>query len=158
MSMVFCRGCGKEIHITAPTCPNCGAPQASTSNAGSISFPLSSSGGKYGFFDWYTNVLKQYAVFTGRASRKEYWMFILLNLIVAFAVGVIGGVLGGSRALSNIYALAVFIPGLAVAIRRLHDTDRSGWWILLPIVNIVFLALPGQQSDNRFGQKPETTV
>ena len=94
---------------------------------------------------WYLEVMKKYAVFSGRAQRKEYWMFFLFNIIISvaigFVLGFIGGVLGIGTALSNpasiIYSLAVFVPSIAVGVRRMHDLGRSGWWILFPFVNLV---------------------
>ncbi|MER5027985.1 DUF805 domain-containing protein [Pantoea anthophila] len=146
--MVFCRGCGKEIHITAKACPQCGAPQTNHQTVTS-----DNTGGAIN--QWYLGVLKKYAVFTGRARRKEYWMFTLFNILIAFLLGILETIIGAGDILSNLYSLAVLIPGIAVGVRRLHDTDRSGWWLLLPIVNIVFLALEGQSGTNRFGSNPK---
>ncbi len=151
MNMVFCRGCGKEIHITAKDCPQCGAPQSSQQVV-----TADNTGGAIN--QWYLGVLKKYAVFTGRARRKEYWMFTLFNILIAFLLGIFEALIGAGDILSNLYSLAVLIPGIAVAVRRLHDTDRSGWWLLLPIVNIVFLALEGQSGTNRFGSDPKEVV
>ncbi|MDQ1211352.1 uncharacterized membrane protein YhaH (DUF805 family) [Pantoea anthophila] len=148
MNMVFCRGCGKEIHVTAKACPQCGAPQTNQQIVTS-----ENTGGAIN--QWYLGVLKKYAVFTGRARRKEYWMFTLFNILIAFLLGIVETVIGVEDILSNLYSLAVLIPGIAVGVRRLHDTDRSGWWLLLPIVNIVFLALEGQSGTNRFGSDPK---
>lgn len=148
MNMVFCRGCGKEIHVTAKACPQCGAPQTNQQIVTS-----ENTGGAIN--QWYLGVLKKYAVFTGRARRKEYWMFTLFNILIAFLLGIVETVIGAGDILSNLYSLAVLIPGIAVGVRRLHDTDRSGWWLLLPIVNIVFLALEGQSGTNRFGSDPK---
>ena len=151
MSMVFCRGCAKEIHSTASACPQCGAPQMSHQ-----AFTAPNASVVNGnWYSWYIEVLKKYAVFTGRARRKEYWMFFLINFLIAVAIGFVEGFLGGKGVFSNIYSLAVLLPSIAVGVRRLHDTDRSGWWLLLPIVNIVFLALNGQPSSNRFGPNPK---
>ena len=99
----------------------------------------------------YLEVLKKYAVFSGRARRKEYWMFFLFNILITVVLNLIGAILGISSILSGIYGLAVLIPGIAVAIRRMHDTGRSGWWLLLPIVDIVFLIQNSQQGDNKYG-------
>ena len=112
--------------------------------------------------NWYLKVLKQYAVFSGRARRKEYWMFFLFNLLISLALAFMEGLLGIARnndqsVLSNIYSLAVLIPSIAVGIRRMHDTNRSGWWLLLPIVNLIFLAQDGQSGENRFGPDPKAT-
>lgn len=80
--------------------------------------------------DWYLNVLKNYFGFGGRARRKEYWMFVLVNIIFTFVLGILDRMLGWERAggegiLTTIYGVLVFIPWWAVQFRRLHDTDRS---------------------------------
>lgn len=117
--------------------------------------------------DWYLKVLKNYVGFSGRARRKEYWMFTLFNIIVSFVLGFIDGLAGleaggGLGMLGLLYSLAVFLPSLAVGVRRLHDTDKSGWWILLGlipvlgwIVLLVFFVMEGTQGDNRFGPDPK---
>lgn len=101
--------------------------------------------------EWYIEVLKKYVVFTGRARRQEYWYFFLCNMIVAFIFGFVGGLTDLGANLSNIYTVGVLLPGIAVGIRRMHDINRSGWWLMLPIVNIFFLAQAGQRSTNRYG-------
>jgi uncharacterized membrane protein YhaH (DUF805 family) len=121
--------------------------------------------------NWYVEVLKKYAVFTGRARRMEYWYFALFNLIVSFVLGFIDGMTGtvsqttGLGLLSSIYLLAVLIPGIAVSIRRLHDTDRSGWWLLLvfvpligAIVLIVFFVQDGKAGANQYGADPKAAT
>lgn len=100
---------------------------------------------------WYLEVLKKYAVFSGRAPRKEYWIFVLVNCIIALLISVIGKAMGAGTVMSSIYTLALLIPGTAVAVRRMHDTGRSGWWILIPLVNLVFLCMDSQPGDNQFG-------
>ncbi len=75
---------------------------------------------------WYLEVLKKYAVFDGRARRREYWMFFLFNVIIAFVLGFVEGIIGGPGVLGLLYSLAVLVPGIAVSMRRLHDTGRSG--------------------------------
>ncbi len=111
--------------------------------------------------EWYLSALKKYGQFSGRARRKEYWMFFLFNMIVACVVLVIDSVIGTNGILYAIYVLAVFIPGLAVSVRRLHDTDRSGWWFLvvfIPLIGIVFLVFmcqEGAQEENEFGSNPK---
>lgn len=111
--------------------------------------------------EWYLGVLKQYAVFRGRARRKEYWMFILCNLLVVMALGVVG-VLIDNMLLSHLYSLVVLVPGLAVAVRRLHDTNRSGWCFLINLVPLVgmlvylyFMVSEGERGANRFGEDPK---
>ncbi len=111
---------------------------------------------------------KKYACFSGRARRKEYWLFVLFNFIVAFVVGFIGGVLAGATGveafayLGAIYNLAVLLPGFGVFVRRMHDIGRSGWWWLIAfipiigwIVLIVFCCLDSQPGDNQYGPNPK---
>jgi len=118
--------------------------------------------------NWYFDVLKKYATFGGRARRKEYWMFTLFSLIITIGLTVLDGVTGmlvpgaGIGLLSGIYSLAVLIPTLAVAIRRLHDTNRSGWWLLISlipligmIVLLVFFVSDTKPEENRFGENPK---
>ena len=110
--------------------------------------------------NWYLEVLKKYAVFSGRARRKEYWMFVLFNIIIAFVLGFIEGIAGiapesDQSILVTVYQLAVLIPSIAVGVRRMHDTDHSGWWLLFPIVNLVFAVSEGTRGDNRFGPDPK---
>lgn len=112
--------------------------------------------------DWYIGVLKKYAVFQGRARRKEYWMFFLFNLIVGIILGALDWMLGTGSLLGGIYALAVLIPNIAVTVRRLHDTSRSGWWILIVLVPVigwivllVFMVLDSHPGDNEYGPNPK---
>lgn len=115
--------------------------------------------------NWYISVLKQYAVFSGRARRTEYWMFVLCNVIVMLLLGMVDKLIGGDNELiSSIYSLAVLLPSLAVAARRLHDTDRSAWWLLLGLIPIIgtlvliyFMVCNGQQGPNRFGDDPKAS-
>ena len=103
-------------------------------------------------------VFERYAVFEGRAGRAEYWWFFLANLIISLVLQVLAGASDALLILAVVYSLAVLIPGLAVAVRRLHDTNKSGWWILISlvplvgvIVLIVFLATDGDQGANQYG-------
>ena len=112
--------------------------------------------------NWYLEALnKKYALFTGRARRQEYWMFVLFNLIATLGLGIIEDIAGITPPdqmflLPNLYSLAVAIPSTAVGVRRMHDTNRSGWWLLLPIVNILFLVEDSQPGDNQYGPNPKT--
>jgi len=117
--------------------------------------------------EWYLSVLQRYAQFDGRARRKEYWMFALVNFGVAIVLAILKGVtgLGLFGLVQGLYLLGTLVPSLAVATRRLHDTDRSGWWLLLAfipilggIVLLVFLATDGQPGVNRFGPNPKALV
>ena len=107
--------------------------------------------------NYYLSVLKKYTVFTGRARRKEYWMFCLFNLIIAIALNVVARIIH-LPILGTLYSLAVLLPAIAVGVRRMHDTDHSGWWLLLPIVNLIFAITDGQPGDNRFGPNPKTSA
>ncbi len=120
--------------------------------------------------NWYLEALKKYAVFSGRSRRKEYWYFVLFNLIISFVLGLIDRFLGltteyGLGILGGLYSLAVLIPGLAVAVRRLHDTNRSGWWLLInlvpfvgPIIAIIFLVQDSDTGSNRYGPWPKAVA
>ena len=111
--------------------------------------------------NWYLDVIKnKYAKFDGRARRQEYWMFVLFNIIAVVIVSVIDAVLGLGF-LGFIYMLAVLVPSIAVAIRRLHDIGKPGWWILIgfvPIIGLVliyFLVLDSTPGENEFGPNPK---
>ena len=116
---------------------------------------------------YYIQVLSKYAVFNGRSRRKEYWYFFLFNLIIAIVLGFIEGLLGiasdmNMSILGNIYSLLVLIPGLAVCVRRLHDTGRSGLWILIglvplvgAIVLLVFMVQDSDSGSNQYGDNPK---
>lgn len=118
--------------------------------------------------NWYLEVLRKYAQFNGRARRKEYWFFALFNLLISIALTMFDSLIGtlntetGYGLLSGIYSLAVLIPSLAVSFRRLHDTGRSGWWILLVLIPIlgalvllVFMVLDSEQGENEYGPSPK---
>ena len=112
---------------------------------------------------WYLSVLKNYVGFSGRARRKEYWMFTLINAIVGAIINVIQLILGLELPyLSMLYLLATFLPVLALAIRRLHDPDRAGAWALLffdPFIGwrvlLVFFCTEGTSGSNRYGNDPK---
>ena len=111
--------------------------------------------------EWYLKVLKNYAVFNGRARRKEYWMFVLFNSIASFILGFIDGATGmydpvsGYGTISGIYSLAVLIPTIAVAVRRMHDVGKSGWYLLIPIYNFILACTDGDSTDNKYGANPK---
>lgn len=120
--------------------------------------------------NWYLEALKKYVVFSGRARREEYWYFLLFNILFLIALGIIDIAAGtfvsgaGFGLLSGLYGLATLIPSLAVSVRRLHDTNRSGWWLLIglipligAIVLIVFTVQDSQTSENQYGHNPKLT-
>lgn len=111
--------------------------------------------------NWFVAVIKKYAEFSGRARRKEYWMFVLFYILIAIGLTVVESMLGFAGILSGIFGLGLLVPSIAVTIRRLHDTDRSGWWILIGfvplvggIVLLVFMCLVGSSGSNQYGSDP----
>lgn len=111
---------------------------------------------------WYLSVLKNYVGFSGRARRTEYWMFVLFNFIISIVLTVLDMLAGLNSVLNYLYALAVLLPGLAVTFRRLHDTGRSGWWVLISlipligaIVLLIFTLLDSDAGENKYGHNPK---
>ncbi len=111
---------------------------------------------------WYLKVLKNYVGFQGRATRQEYWMFVLMNFIAVCILSIVELLLGIPGVLTGIYGLAVFLPSLAVLVRRLHDIGKSGWWFLISfipfigtIVLIVFACQESQPTENQYGLNPK---
>lgn len=115
--------------------------------------------------DWYMAVLRKYAVFSGRARRREFWMFALVSFVISIILSIVDNILGFDTdigILGSIYGLAVLIPSIAVAVRRLHDTGKSGWWLLIwlvPLIGfivlIVFWAIEGERGPNQYGPDPK---
>jgi uncharacterized membrane protein YhaH (DUF805 family) len=109
---------------------------------------------------YYFEALKKYAVFSGRASRKEYWMFFLINAIIYAILMIIGGSFSGNarsneNVLAFIYQLVISIPALAVGIRRMHDVGKNGWYIIVPIYDLILLCTDGSRGDNEYGSNPK---
>jgi len=104
--------------------------------------------------NYYLKVLQNYAKFSGRARRSEYWYFFLFNLIATILLGIAGGLMR-TTILSNIYSLAVLIPSIAVGVRRMHDLGKSGWFLLIPIYNLILACTPGVTGDNEYGNDPK---
>jgi len=110
---------------------------------------------------WYLAGLAKYAVFSGRARRREFWMFYLVTMSIFLLLGFIQGFLGSSGEITNAFGLFSIIPTLAVSVRRLHDTGRSGWWVLIQlipfglIVLLIFMGLKGNAEENKFGGNPK---
>ena len=111
--------------------------------------------------NWYVEVLKKYAVFSGRASRTEFWMFALISFIVCIVLSILDAILGTVGLLYSLYALAVLLPSLAVSVRRLHDISKSGWWVLISLVPVIgsivlliFFVLESKEGTNQYGPNP----
>jgi uncharacterized membrane protein YhaH (DUF805 family) len=114
--------------------------------------------------NYYISVLKKYAVFSGRASIKEYWYFVLSNFIIGFIIGFIEGFLGGASGAEKemslfvkIYYLFILIPSIAVSFRRMHDVNKSGWFSLIPIYSFILTVTSGTLGDNKYGPDPRIT-
>lgn len=115
---------------------------------------------------WYISVFRNYDDFSGRARRKEYWLFLLTNMVLVCVAAILDYVVGTHEITSLgvfglLFVAAITIPSWAVAVRRLHDSSRSGWWLLVSVVPfvgllvaIVLLLLPGTPGENEYGQDP----
>jgi uncharacterized membrane protein YhaH (DUF805 family) len=113
--------------------------------------------------EWYLRVVKDnYANFGGRARRKEYWMFVLFNMLFVFAALIVDFILGTFPLLYVVYILGIILPSIAVTVRRLHDVGKSGWWyfiVLIPIIGaiwlLVLLCTDGTPGANSYGPSPK---
>lgn len=120
--------------------------------------------------NYYLNVLRNYASFSGRARRKEYWMFVLFNNIFFIAIVILELVIleldlgfstiipmgvGGQGVLNAAYSILMIIPSIAVGVRRMHDVGKSGWFLLVPIYNIILTFQEGERNENEFGPDPK---
>ena len=153
-NMVFCRACGGTLHSTAPLCPHCGAPQGDGAGGDGIT---RSFGGSIAM------CFSKYATFQGRAPRAEYWWFILFIALGHIAILILASLFDSAAASGTLYGLftlGTLLPTLAVTVRRLHDTDRSGWWLLMELVPLVGVILVlvwfcsrGTRGQNRFGSE-----
>ncbi len=113
---------------------------------------------KLTIMNWYLQALKQYANFSGRSRRKEYWMFFLFNIIIIYGVFFlsIGLEMASLSILMFIYALAITIPGLAVGVRRMHDVGKSGWYLLIPIYSLILACTDSEVGSNKWGTNPKS--
>jgi len=108
--------------------------------------------------NYYVTALKSYVKFNGRSRRSEFWYFFLINFIISAVLTYAIAPLMQSAILANIYSLAVLLPSIAVAIRRMHDINKSGWFILIPIYNIILAATEGDKGDNEYGADPKANA
>jgi uncharacterized membrane protein YhaH (DUF805 family) len=134
---------------------------------GPFDAPRGAAALKEGFVSWYITVLQKYFVLDGRARRMEYWMFALVNSVIGLALVFVEAVVTGEipeegSTLSTAYSLVVLIPSITVGVRRLHDTGRSGWWLLIALIPIlgaivllVFMVLDGDAGPNEYGPDPK---
>lgn len=112
---------------------------------------------------WYLQAIKNYCNFSGRARRREYWMFVLISAVIAFVLGIIDEIVG-IKLFTSLYSLFILIPELSLTFRRLHDIDKSAWWLFIAFVPIVgaiilfvFSVKPGTVGTNRYGDDPRDT-
>lgn len=106
--------------------------------------------------NYYFEVLKKYAIFEGRARRSEYWYFTLFNFLISLALGFADVAMGMiDFGIGSIYSLAVLVPSIAVAVRRVHDVGKSGWFILIPIYNLILMCTDSQEGRNEYGPNPK---
>lgn len=113
--------------------------------------------------NYYFEAWKKYAVFNGRARRKEYWIFFLFNILIAVVLGAIEGFTGinsesDESILYSIYQLAILLPSLAVGVRRMHDVNKSGWYILVPVYNLILFCTDGTKGENKYGPDPRVEI
>ena len=116
---------------------------------------------------WFLMALQKYAQFTGRSRRKEYWMFTLFVAVIGIVLGAVDALIGlrtagGIGLLGGLFSLATLVPGIAVSVRRMHDTGRSGLWLLVVLVPVVgwlafvyFAVQDSEPGDNRYGPNPK---
>ena len=146
--MIFCDNCGNELSDNAKFCPKCGSKLTRVSQHG-----------KKNIFQSYWHTITKYFDFSGRASLREYWCFWLVDIIIIIGLAIISAFLGiddesGDSVLTGLYQLVIFIPTLAVGVRRMHDVSKSGWYLLVPIYNIFLLLTGGDVTSNKYGSAP----
>lgn len=92
----------------------------------------------------FKDAMKNYATFTGVASRKQYWYFVLANVCIGFVIGFLGAITAPEAVsvITLIFQIAMVLPSMAIAVRRMHDSDHSGWWVIVPIANFIMLFFP----------------
>lgn len=151
---MFCRACGKENADDAKSCVECGADfGASVAPVQAIS-SQSGAGEKMSFGQSISVCMAKYVDFSGRASRSEYWWFYLFTVLLSWGAMIVDS----SGIISSIVNLAFMLPSLAAAARRLHDTNRSGWWMLISLTIIglipliIWLATAGGRETNQYGE------
>ena len=166
----YCTGCGSQNDDNARFCRDCGKAVSGSTSSTARFEPTSPGGTGDGMtFGYYLGGLRRYADFDGRAGRAEFWWFILVLYGIQIAIVVLGAVLGTfSPALETVstvilwvHGLGTLLPSLAVTARRLHDTGRSGWWMLISLIPfvgwiplLIFLVLPSDGGPNEYGRGP----
>jgi len=152
--MKYCPKCGNEVSESDQFCSNC-SNDLSTSNI-QISDDFeqqthSQPKQKTSVFNSYLSTLKKPFVFKGRASRREYWTFAIVNFFIGTTLSTLEGMFSQSTTLSNIYSIAIFFPSLSVLVRRMHDLGKSGWFAFIPVVGLIFTFKKGEMTENKYG-------
>lgn len=172
----YCKYCGNKLEDGAQFCANCGnrvedsydgnieSNYSSTNNNNNYNYGSNNTmdENKNPFETYFIDVFrKRYALFEGRASRKEYWMFVLFQFLVSIGIFIIEDIIDLDGFLTIIYAFATLVPGLGLVIRRLHDVGKSGWWYFvcfIPFIGsiwiLILLCTQSQYGENQYGQPP----
>ena len=169
MPIINCPDCNKEMSDAATDCPNCGRPNADVStieNSDKKENVGAKVKQKMGPVEAYIGAMKKYGTFKGRATRAEHWYFWLaffvIGLIIASVSNVIGISLDSVEAMGGIFLLVHLLPCIAVTVRRLHDTGRSGWWYLISLVPfgglviLIFTLQDSMSGENKYGTNPKS--
>src|SRR4051794_32086060 len=106
---------------------------------------------------WYLKVLQNFVNFNGRGHRSEYWYFVLFNIIFSYSFAFID-VYTSFPVLQGIYSLFILLPSISVGVRRMHDVGKSGWYLLIPIYNIVLACTEGETFENKYGPDPKQNI
>lgn len=104
--------------------------------------------------NYFFAVLTKYATFSGRARRSEYWYFALFSTIISIVLMIVDNILGVAI-IGSIYSLGVLLPSIAVGVRRMHDVNKSGWFLLIPLYNLYLLCIDGSRGENAYGEDPK---
>ncbi len=112
--------------------------------------------------EWYVKPFEKFIEFSGRSRRKEFWTFVLVNLGISIVLNALDGVIGLFGIIATLFSLAILIPSIAVGVRRLHDTGRTGWWLLLgfiPLIGLIvliyFYVQDSEPGSNQYGPNPK---
>lgn len=160
--MAFCSSCGTALQQGIQFCASCGTPVNPNSGINNQATAATFQTAQYemDIVNAFKRVVfENYANFSDRASKAEYWWYFLAAMLIGIATAVIDVILG-TAVINSLVSLALLIPGTAAATRRLHDTNRSGWWqlLVLTIIGIIplilWLVAPSDQTENRFGPVP----
>lgn len=112
---------------------------------------------------WYMEALNKYVEFSGRSRRKELWTFVLVNLVISISLSVLDAIIGmGIGFIGTLFSLAIFLPSIAVGVRRLHDIGKEGWWLLVGLIPLIgwivliyFYVQDSEPGSNVYGANPK---